>query len=86
MGAKEKKPRVRKTRDLAKAITLRPSEVTAAYGISQPVLWRLLNHKDAAERLPSILIPGRCGRKGMRLIRRDDLQAYLDRHSASNAA
>lgn len=77
-----KKPRVRHTRDLSKAVTLRPSEVVELYGISQPVISRLLNNTDPKQRIPSILIPGRAGRMGIRLIKHDDLRAFLARHAA----
>lgn len=74
--------RPRKERDLSKAITLRPVEVFQLYGITQPTLHRLCTHKDSNKHLPSVLLKGRSGRKGVRLINHDELRAYLDRFKA----
>jgi hypothetical protein len=77
-----KKPRRVRTRDLSKAITLRPREVFELYGINQMAVSRLIHHADEKCRLKSTLIPGRCGRKGIRLINHDELRAFLARHAA----
>ena len=74
--------RPKKTRDLSKAVTLRPAEVFQAYGIPPATLRDWCIHKDAAQKLPSVLIQGRSGRKGVRLIKQADLLAYLERHAA----
>lgn len=78
----ERNARVRKQRDLSKAVALRPAEVFALYGIPSSTLCELCRHPDPAKRLPSMLIPGRCGRKGLRLINHDELRAWLDRWKA----
>lgn len=72
---------VRHGRDLSKAITLRPAEVFALYGINQVALCRLAKHADASKRLPSILIGSKAGRRGIRLINHDELRAFLARHA-----
>ena len=76
----------RRTRDLSKAITLRPRDIFDLYGITPSVLCRIANHADSTKRLPSTLIPGRAGRKGVRLVKHDDLRAYLDQHAAKPEA
>lgn len=62
-------------RDLQKAVTLRPADVTALYGVSKVTLrnWCI----RAENPLPSILVKGRNGRKGVRLIERAKLDAWL---------
>ena len=62
------KPRKKKPRDLTRALTLRPAEVFALYGIPSSTLCGLCKHADPEKRIPSRLIPGRKGRKGLRLI------------------
>lgn len=74
-----RKPRKKKPRDLTRAVTLRPAEVFALYGIPSSTLCGLCKHEDPEKRIPSRLIPGRKGRKGLRLINHDELRAYLDR-------
>ena len=74
--------RPKKTRDLSKAVTLRPAEVFALYGIPPATLRDWCTHKEADHKLPSALIQGRAGRKGVRLIKQADLLAYLERHAA----
>lgn len=78
--------RKRKTRDLASAVTLRPRDVFELYGIPSSTLCRMCKHADAEKRLPSSLILGRQGRKGLRLIKRSDLDAYLAKHSNGGAS
>lgn len=78
----ENKPRKVRTRDLSKAITLRPAEVFQLYGIPQSTLNDLALHCDPTKRVPSTLIPGRCGRRGIRLFNHDQLRAFLARHDA----
>jgi hypothetical protein len=73
------KPRKKKQRDLSCAITLRPAEVFALYGIPSSTLCQLCKHQEPEKRLPSHLIPGRRGRKGLRLIDHAELRAYLKR-------
>lgn len=69
-------------RDLANAVTLRPTEVYALYGIKPSMTSSLANHPDADKRLPSILIPGRMGHRGVRLIDHAELLAYMSRWRA----
>jgi hypothetical protein len=76
----------RKSRDLVAAVTLRPAEVFALYGIPTSTICVLCKHPNPEQRLPSIKIPGRCGRKGMRLIRHDALRAYFAKWDAEGQA
>ena len=67
----------RKTRDLSQAITLRPRDIYNLYGLSSSTICELCQHPDADRRIPSILIPGRRGHKGMRLIEHAEFRAWL---------
>ena len=67
----------RKVRDLKNAVTLRPRDVFDLFGIPTCTLSVLCRHPDPAKRLPSMLIPGRCGRKGLRLINHAKLIEFL---------
>lgn len=69
--------RKKKQRDLSKAEMLRPADVYALYGIPSSTLCQMCNHPDPAKRMPSMLIPGRRGRKGLRLIDHTKLRAWL---------
>lgn len=69
--------RRKKQRDLSKAEMLRPADVYALYGIPSSTLCQMCNHPDPAKRMPSMLIPGRRGRKGLRLIDHTKLRAWL---------
>jgi hypothetical protein len=71
-------------RDLGKAETLRPREIYERFGIPESTLSGYFFHPDPRIRLESILIPGRKGRKGIRLVFRADLEAWLGRWRASN--
>lgn len=73
------RPRRKKNRDVLNAPMLRPADVYQLYGIPSSTLCHLCKHPDPAKRLPSLLIPGRCGRKGLRLIRHSELKAWLAR-------
>lgn len=68
-----------KARDLTKAVTLRPADVEALYGISRACLRNYCVRPENA--LPSILIKGRSGRKGVRLIDRQKLEAWLAQYA-----
>ncbi len=69
----------RRVRDLKNAVTLRPRDVYELYGIPTCTLSVLCRHPDPAKRLPSMLIPGRCGRKGLRLINHAKLTVFLEK-------
>lgn len=69
--------RKKKSRDLTKAITLRPAEVFALYGIPSSTLCGLCKNPDPERRLPSKLIPGRKGHKGLRLITHSILLEWM---------
>jgi len=71
--------RRRRSRDLAQAITLRPADVFVLYGLPSSTLHDLCTAPDPERRLPSTLIPGRAGRRGVRLINHDELRAWLAR-------
>ena len=68
-----------KPRDLKNALMLRPRDVHELYGICSSTLHGLCTHPDPRRRLPSIKIPGRQGRKGIRLIYQAELVAWLER-------
>jgi hypothetical protein len=72
-----KASRHRKERDLSKAITLRPADVFALYGIPTSTTCQYCNDPDPERRMPSLKIPGRRGRKGLRLINHEELRAWL---------
>jgi hypothetical protein len=80
--------RRRRARDLARAESLRPRDVFELHGIPASTLRDMCTHPDPAVRLPSLLIPGRQGRRGVRLIKRTDLNAWLEKFSTAqkNAA
>lgn len=67
------------TRDLLTAVTLRPAEVEQLYGIGRVTLRNYCIREENP--LPSILIKGRSGRKGVRLIEREKLNAWLAQFS-----
>lgn len=69
----------RRTRDLRNAVTLRPREVYELYGIPPSTVSDLCRHPDPERRLPSTYIPGRGGRKGMRLVPHDGLVQWLEK-------
>lgn len=71
----------RRTRDLRNAVTLRPREVFELYGIPTSTVSDLCRHPDLQRRLPSTFIPGRGGRKGMRLISHAGLVQWLAKWS-----
>lgn len=74
--------RSRSLRDLQRAEWLRPRDIMDIYGIPSSTLHELATREDEALRLPSTLIPGRRGKRGLRLVERVALDAYLRRFSA----
>lgn len=76
---KPKKRRRCRRGDLAKAIFLRPVEVYELYAISPSKLHELCTDPDPTKRLPSKLIKGTGGRKGMRLIEQAVLRTWLEK-------
>lgn len=68
-----------KARDLTKAVTLRPRDIFDLYGIQPAMVCFMANHEDPAKRLPSILVPGRMGHRGMRLIDHAEFRTWLAR-------
>jgi hypothetical protein len=77
--------RRRKVRDLERAVWLRPRDIREIYGISGPTLSRLCLTKDEGKRLPSVKISTRKGEasNGLRLVKRTDMEAYLERHKTA---
>jgi hypothetical protein len=65
----------RRWRDLEEAITLRPKDVLAKYGINPATLSTWVRHPDAEKRLASYLVGGVRG--GLRLVNREELERYL---------
>jgi hypothetical protein len=69
--------RRRKLRDLERAVWLRPRDIEEIYGLSASTLHELATHTDPARRLPSSFVKARGGKRGLRLVKRADLDAYL---------
>lgn len=74
--------RRRKLRDLERAVWLRPRDIEEIYGLSASTLHELATHSDAERRLPSVMLKARGQKRGLRLVKRTDLDAYLARHMA----
>lgn len=72
--------RRRKLRDLERAVWLRPRDIDEIYSISPSTLHELATLEDPARRLPSVMLKARGKRRGLRLVKRSDLDAYLARH------
>lgn len=72
--------RKRTARDLEAAVTLRPRDVFELYGIPTSTLHDYCTDPDESRRLPSYFIPGRKGKLGTRYLRREELNAWLERH------
>ena len=72
--------RRRTERELARALWLRPRDIYEIYGISPSTLHELATRPDE-RRLPSRLIPGKSGRRGIRLVNRQELDGWLNRWS-----
>ena len=77
------KTKKRKSRDLNKALLLRPAEVFALYGIPTSTLCLYCTNPNPADRLKSILVPGRRGRKGSRYIDPIELRIWMERWQAA---
>lgn len=77
MVVEEGRKKRRRERNLARALWLRPIDVFDEYGIPPSTLCILCKHSDPTRRIPSLLIPGRSGRRGLRLVKRTELDAYL---------
>lgn len=69
--------RRRKARDLAVAVTLRPRDIFDLYGVPSSTLHEWATRQT--DRLPSSLIPGRKGKRGVRLIKKADFEAFMQR-------
>jgi hypothetical protein len=61
-------------------VMLTPRQIADRYGISPSQLCRYCTRTD--DRLPSVLIKGRNGRRGKRLVRLTDLEAWLAQFNA----
>jgi hypothetical protein len=73
------------TEQPTKARVLRPRQIRELYGIPQSSLHFFCTGLPEGERLPSIKLPGRRGTKGCRLVRVEDLEAWLARHAVGTA-
>ena len=73
---KRKKP----TRDLSKAVTLRPSELFLLYGFATSTTCELCKHPDPEVRMPSYFVPGRQGRKGKRFIDQAEFKVWFAKY------
>jgi hypothetical protein len=69
--------RLRTREELDRAITLRPAEIFARYGIPATTVQRYCTTLPPENRLPSIRIGAWRGRRGVRLIEKPDLDAWL---------
>ncbi|MFA6288072.1 MAG: hypothetical protein WC661_11870 [Opitutaceae bacterium] len=69
--------RKRTSRDLANAVDLRPRDIFDLHGVPSSTLheWCTREH----DRLPSSLIPGRRGKRGVRLVKRKDIEAFIEK-------
>ena len=67
-------------RDLRKALRLRPKDIFELYGIPDSTLCLLCKNPDKSKRPPSVKIPGRKGRRGIRLFEKTKFEAWLDEH------
>ena len=67
----------KRVRDLSRAVTLRPADVFTLYGVPPSTLRDWCVSMPVAKRLESRLIPGRKGRRGVRLIEKAKLDAWL---------
>lgn len=70
---------MKKPRDLTRAAHLRARDIFELYGITASTLSTLARDPDPARRVPSRLILGRTGRKGVRLFPRAAFEAWLAR-------
>lgn len=68
-------------RDLRSALTLRPRDVFVLYGVPPSTLADLCRHPDPEKRMPSILLPGARGRRGITLIDHGRFRAWLAKWS-----
>jgi len=65
------------------ARALRPRDIAERFGIPPSTLhFYCAKLNPPGARLPSLKLPGRCGRKGKRLIFEHELLAWLERHRA----
>jgi hypothetical protein len=71
--------RRRTARDLANAVTLRPRDVFDLHGVPSSTLHEWCTRDN--DRLPSALISARKGKRGVRLIKRTDLEAFIQKFS-----
>lgn len=78
--------RRRKARDLERAVWLRPRDIEEIYGIGASTLHELATHADASRRLPSSLLKARGAKRGLRLVKRADLDAYIAARMGKGAA
>lgn len=73
-----RRPRTTRRRDMGRVLWLRVAEVHEVYGIGQHMLHHYATC-DGERRLPSVMIAGTRGRRGVRLFRRDELEQWLER-------
>ena len=70
--------RKRTPRQIEGAIWLRPRDIEQAYGIDSTMISLLCRSEDPQKRIPSVMISSRGGKKGVRLVKKVDLDAYLE--------
>lgn len=70
--------RRRSTRELTRATWLRPRDIFELYGIPQSTLCRYSHYFAPERRPPSSFIPGRGGRRGIRLYPREAFEAWIN--------
>lgn len=67
----------KRTRDLSNAVWFKMGDLFQYCGAPPSTVRDWCVSLPVADRLPSKLIPGRSGRKGVRLIKKTDLDAWL---------
>ena len=72
--------RKRTKRDLDNAAYLRPRDIFDLHGVPSSTLHEWCTRE--IDRLPSSLITGRCGRRGIRLVKRQDMDAFIEKFRA----
>lgn len=69
--------RSRTPEELRHAETLRPRDLFVLYGLGPSAVHELCTKGDEFGVLPSVLIGAKSGRKGIRLVRRTDIETFL---------
>jgi len=83
----QKRPRTGRTVAKPGAKALKPAQIDAIYNIPPSSLhFYCATLEPADERLPSMMLPGKKGRKATRLVKVTDLETWLARHQVRAAS